>query len=250
MATSFGALCSDFYVNQKLALKMDLPADRETVLHLFERVRKAVPRMDKFRRYEGELALESSRQEGEYQWVALRRTSVRTGHVNPASMEDAYKLHRLMLELAPYNLTISPLDVAYVELLLGFDLECKANHDEVVYDALFTQSPLEELLRVPNAKVNEVQPLFGLSLGENDEIEASFEVRTRTKMRRRRPTRRSRNEPISIFLTLRHYGPIDQVSQLHEMFNELTGHAETLATERLVPGLLNPIARQITSSNT
>ncbi len=24
MATSFGALCTDFYINQKLALKMDL----------------------------------------------------------------------------------------------------------------------------------------------------------------------------------------------------------------------------------
>ena len=37
MATSFGALCTDFYINQKVGLKMDLPADRETILHLFDR---------------------------------------------------------------------------------------------------------------------------------------------------------------------------------------------------------------------
>ena len=36
MATSYGALCDDFYVNQKLTLRMDMPSDRETVLHLFE----------------------------------------------------------------------------------------------------------------------------------------------------------------------------------------------------------------------
>jgi hypothetical protein len=57
MATSFGALCTDFYVNQKLALKMDLPGERETVLHFFDRVKKSIPAMNRFRRYDGELAL-------------------------------------------------------------------------------------------------------------------------------------------------------------------------------------------------
>ena len=51
MATSYGALCTDFYVNQKLALKMDLPSDRETILHLFDRVKKTVPNMNRFHRY-------------------------------------------------------------------------------------------------------------------------------------------------------------------------------------------------------
>jgi len=35
----FDALCRDFCVNQKLALKMDLPAAREPVLDLFGRLR-------------------------------------------------------------------------------------------------------------------------------------------------------------------------------------------------------------------
>ena len=59
MVNSIGALCTDFYVNQKLGLKMDLPTARETVLDMFDRVRKSVPSMDRFRRYEGELSLES-----------------------------------------------------------------------------------------------------------------------------------------------------------------------------------------------
>ncbi len=79
MATSYGALCSDFYINQKLALKMDLPSDRETVLHLYDRVRKAIPQLERFHRYGGELVLESSRRDEDYQWLTLRKNSVRTG---------------------------------------------------------------------------------------------------------------------------------------------------------------------------
>lgn len=248
MATSFGALCTDFYVNQKIALKMDLPTDRETILHMFDQVRKAVPSMDRFRRYEGELALESSRREVEYRWLALRRTSIRTGHVNPGSMAEAYQLHRLLLDLAPYHLTISPLDVDYLELLFGFDLECKANHDAVVFEALFSHSPVESLLRTPDAQVLDVQPAFGLALTERGDTQAYFEVKTRTKSRRGQ-SGRFRNEPISIFLTLRKYGPIHNLEDLHQVFEQLAQHAEGLATERLVPSLLTPIARQITSSS-
>jgi len=250
MATSFGALCTDFYVNQKLALKMDLPEDRETVLHLFDRVRKAYPTMERFRRYDGELALESSRQSGDYQWLAMRRTSIRTGCVNPPTMDEAYALHRLILEVAPYHLTISPLDVDYVELLFGFDLECKANHDEIVYDALIAGSPMADLFNVPDAKIMEVQPVFSLSLNEQSDLHASFEVKTRTKTRRGRMSRRYRQEPINIFLTLRKYGPIQEIHDLKEIFELLAQQAEVLASERVVPNLLNPIARQITSSNT
>jgi len=248
MATSFGALCNDFYVNQKLALKMDLPADRETILHLLDQVRKAVPSMDRFRRYEGEYALESARRDAEYRWLALRQTSIRSGHVNPTSMTEAYRLHRLVYELAPYHLTISPLDVDYLELLFGFDLECKANHDAIVFDALFAQSPVGNLLRSQESQILDVQPIFGMNLTDKGNMQAYFEVRTRTKSRRGKPSGRSRREPISIFLTLRRYGPIHNIEELTEIFDTLTHHAETLATERLVPHLLTPIAQRITSS--
>lgn len=248
MATSFGALCNDFYINQKLALKMDLPSDRETILHMFDQVRKAIPSMDRFRRYEGELALESSRRDPEYRWLALRRTSIRTGHVNPARMADAYKFHCLILDLAPHHLTISPLDVDYLELVFGFDLECKGNHDGVVAEALFGHSPVDTLMRGGDASVLDVQPVFGLSLSEKGNLQAYFEVKTRMRNRKGN-SGRYKNEPISIFLTVRRYGPIRSLDELHPTFELLSQHAESLATDRLVPGLLTPIARQITSSS-
>lgn len=251
MATSFGALCTDFYVNQKLALKMDLPGDRETILHLFDRVRKSVPSMDRFYRYESELALESSRRESEYRWLSIRRTSIRTGHVNPGSMSEAYKYHKLMLDVAPFHLTISPLDIDYLELLLGFDLECKGNHDEVVFDALYAGTPLAGLMKIKghkDARVMDVQPLFGLSLSKSGDLQAFYEVKTRSRGRRG-STKSSEKEPLSIFLTLRRYGPIAAIEELPKFFDTLRDNAEKLAADHLVPELLAPISRHITSNN-
>lgn len=248
MATSFGALCTDFYINQKVALKMDLPSERDIVLHYFDRVRKSFPRMSRLRRYDGELALETTRREPEYQWLALRRTSLRAGHVNPTSMEQAYGFHRELLEFSPHFLSITPVDVDYQELMFGFDLECQDNHDEVIYQALYEGTPVASAFAVPGAKLLDVQPVFGVSLSQSGDLQAYFEVKTRAKTRRG-STRQTRNEPISVFLTLRKYGPVDQVSDLRTTFDDLAQRCETLATERLVPHLLNPIAKHITSGS-
>lgn len=248
MATSYAALCTDFYVNQKLAMKMELPGDRETVLHMFDRVRKSVPSMDRFRRYEAELSLESPRRDPEYRWLSVCGNDVRTGHVNPESMDEAYRLHKLVLEMAPYHLTISPLDVDHLELMFGFDLECRSNHDEVVADALFSNTPMADLLRMPQTRVLELQPAFGVSLSESGDLQAYFDVKTRRKSRRGRAGR-YRDEPISILLTVRRYGPVQEVSDLVNVFSELASRGEALLTERLVPSLLLPISRQITSSS-
>jgi len=214
MATSYGALCTDFYINQKLALKMDLPSERETILHLFEQVRKVEPGMNRFRRYDGELSLESGRRDGTYQWMALRRTNVRTGCVNPDTLEDAYRFHSRIVETTPYHLTISPLDVDYLELMFGFDLESKGNHDAIVYQALYEDSPLGSLLNISGeGKVMDVQPIFGFALTPEGDEQCYFEVKTRGRSRRG-SAGRYRDEPISLFLTVRRYGPVEKLTDL------------------------------------
>jgi len=249
MATSYGALCTDFYINQKLSLKMDLPTERETILHLFEQVRKVEPGMTRFRRYEGELSLESSRRDGAYQWMALRRTNIRTGQVNPDNLEQAYGYHRRILETTPYHLTISPLDVDYLELMFGFDLESKGNHDAIVYQALYEDSPLSSLLNINDqGKVMDVQPVFGFALTPEGDEQCYFEVKTRGRSRRGNAGR-YREEPISIFLTVRRYGPVDTLTDLPAAMDTLANRAEELANDKLVPDLLAPIARHITSSS-
>ena len=94
----------------------------------------------------------------------------------------------------------------------------------------------------------DVQPIFGLRLGGRNGMDAYFEVKTRNRGRRGGGGR-MRNEPIAVIVSLRKYGPIDKVEDLVTNFDKMSHHCEQLATERLVPDLLTPIARQITSSS-
>jgi len=240
MATSFGALCNDFYVNQKLALKMDLPTRRETVLDMFDRVRKTLPSMDRFRRYDDDRALESPENDSRYSWLAMRRTSIRSGWVNPSSLEQAYKLHRLVLEIAPYFLSVSPLDVDYLELIFGFDLACQANRNEVVFDALLGESPLQGLVDSACEPMTDVQPFIGFSLDDSCSLKAFVEVKTHTRAADV-ASRQWSDDPISVYLTIRQDGPLSSVESFAPLFGTLAGYAERLADDRVIPSVVMPL---------
>lgn len=246
--SSFVALCDGFYINQKLSTRMDLPLRRDGVLELFERLRKEFPALDRFRRYEGELALESAVRAGSHQWVALRKTSVRSGVVRPGEADEAARLHRAILDLAPVYLSISPLDVESVETLYGFDLEAVGNHNEIVYEALFAKTPLARLMEGTDWSLVDFQPFWTMGLSKKCDIQASIEIKTRTGSREIR-TSRYRDEAISVFVTVRRAGSLQDVRQLPEMYAELAHEAEQIVTDRVAPLVLAPIREAIASSN-
>lgn len=246
MSESYRALCSDFYINQKLNLKLDLPRERQTVLDMFDRVRRQFPSMNQFRRYRDEVALEAEHTAAQHRWIAIRNNNIRSGAVNPGSLSEAYALHRHVLDVAPFFLSISPLDVDYLELLYGFDMMAERNHDEIVYEALIADSPFAKVLDIPESRVADCQPLFGLMLRHGDdggEVEVNFEVKTRSPARGAR-----RDEPISIYMTLRKYGPVSEIKQLNELLGQLTQLGEDLVDSRVVPNIVVPIRDAIGSS--
>lgn len=244
MPDSFRVLCSDFYINQKLSVKLDLPRSRETSLDLFERLRREFPEMHSFRRHKEELALESPTQGVPHRWTAVRSSNVRSGVVNPEHEEQAYGLHRTILEVAPYYLSISALDIEYLELLYGFDLAAGGCHDRIVADALLADSPLGGLANLDGGELVEFQPLIGAVLTGDDQIEAHFEVKTRSGGRER-----GNGEPISVYLTLRQYEPVREVKELLDRFESFADKGQQLVSERVVPGLLQPIKESIVSGN-
>jgi hypothetical protein len=246
MSTSYGAICTDFYVNQKLSLKMDLPSGRESVLDMFDRVRKEFPGMERFRRYDGELALESPEQSSQYSWMALRRTTIRSGWVNPESLDQAYKLHKLILDVAPYYLSVSPLDVEFMELVFGFDLQAERNRNEVVFEALLAESQLASLLGKNEESVLEAQPFLGFSLNGPCDLQAFVEVKTRTSTREV-ASGRFDDEPISVYLTVRQYGSLKTIEDFAKSFNLLRRHIEKLAEDRVIPHIVMPIRETIVS---
>lgn len=250
MSESYRALCTDFYVNLKLGLKLDLPRKREEVLEMFERARRQFPALRQFRRYPEELALESDPVDGAYNWIAIRSESVRSGSINPSTSDEAYALHRHALEAAPYYLGVSPLDVDHVELLFGFDLLAEGNHDAIVFNALLAGSPMSDALQIDDAAHLECQPMVGFRLTDAEQTEAIFEVRTRA----RHPMREARAddlpaEPISVYLTLRRYGPIDDVESLPGMLMTLAKRGEALCDDRVVPQLVVPLRDAIGSGS-
>ncbi|MCA9289422.1 MAG: hypothetical protein KDA05_12595 [Phycisphaerales bacterium] len=244
MPSTFAALCSDFYVNQKLAVKLDLPRSRETVLDLFERIRREYPSMEAFKRYQDELALESPAADLPHRWLAIRTNSVRTGAVNPGGMDEAYALHRHVLEVAPFFLSISPLDVEHVELLYGFDLECRSSHDEVVHRALLSGTSLGVLGDMDGASPVDCQPVFGVRLA--NQIEAHLEIKTRggPGADTRRLTESS-GESISVYVILRSMAPIGDVKQLVGVFDRLRDVGEEIVQERVVPEIIMPLRQEI-----
>ena len=246
MATSFGALCSDFYINQKVSLKLDLPTGRETVLDMFDRVRREVPAMDHFRRFEGEISLESPEREAQYSWFALTGTAVRSGWVNPLSLEEAYRLHQLILDIAPFFLSISPIDVEYIELVYGFDLDAETNRNEIVFDALLGNSALAGLVDHDSESILDAQPFLGMCLNDSCDLQAFVEVKTRTRSAEI-ATGHFDDQPISVYLTVRRYGPLRAIEEFKTTFGTLAGHIERLAEERVLPNIVVPIREAILS---
>ena len=287
MATSYGALCSGFSITQKLVTTMALPAQREPVLSLFERLRKQRPALERFRRYEGELALESRALPGAggaagveaEEWVALRRRSIRSGAVNPRSLTGqggAYSLHRLVLETAPFFLGVNPLDVEQLELCFSFELEAAGNHNRIVAEALLGDSPLARLAELDDAEPIDVQPVLGMAFGPALDTEAYLELKTRTGPGPRDALSRrgdafdrlsdddtvgfdassfdadesddADDEPITVFLTLRRRGPLRSVDDLPAWFASLAERAEALTDEKILPLILQPLRKAIASS--
>ena len=83
----YSSNCDEFYVNMHLNTEMDLPQNRESVLHFFEQLQKRFPKMSNFyTRERGEFSLEEEKESGQYRWVATEPKRLCSGAVNPDSI--------------------------------------------------------------------------------------------------------------------------------------------------------------------
>ena len=177
----FAAFCEDFYVNMRLGSQLALPHSRETLLHFFERIQKAYPAMSRFRKSEaGEYNLEEDRTSQAYRWISMEQKRISSGHVNPESLDDAVKLHGLLLEMAPCHLGLSPIEVDYLDVLFGFDLAFGGNHDEIIAESLLVDSPLTCLTEEQGARAVDFQPTVTVALSDDCRLQARIDVVTRT----------------------------------------------------------------------
>lgn len=247
---SVRALVNDSYVNLKLGLKLDLPTSRETLLDLFDRVRRHDPEMDQFRRYKDEIALETPPSKSPYRWLAVRRQNIRSGVVNPEDPGAAYDLHRHLLDVAPFFLSINALDIDFLEVLFGLDIRVRGNQDQVVFDALLSRTPLGAL--VDEEHVVDCQPVFGMRVDTepgHPPLDAFFEVKTRGRSSEAAAPELETpgDDPISVYLTLRQSGGFEDVKKLSAAYTRLINAGEELLQDRVLPRIVVPI-REATST--
>ncbi len=241
----YNSIADEYFVNLNLNTEMPLPTERETVLEFFGRVQKSYPTMRNFyTRDTGDFVLEEDKDQSAYRWVSIEPRRICSGCVNPASIDDAMPQHLLALQLAPYMLSVSPLDCEALDFLVGFDFLYRGNHDELVAEALGLGSAFDGLLGIKDARPLNFEPSLTMSLESDCRRQCRLMIETRTNAYQ---VRRDDfpEESISVYFTLRQYGSLPHDGSYEETFKELRNDAERLLNEHVVEQILRPLANTI-----
>jgi len=241
----FSSLADDFYVNMNLNTEMTLPQQRETILSFFERVQKTYPTMRNFyTRDTGDFVLEEDKESNSYRWISIEPRRVCSGYVNPPDQESAMEQHRLVLELIPYMLSVSPMDCEALDFMLGFDFNYKGNHDALVAEALGTSSAMDGLVDLPDAQVINFEPAITISLDESCRLQARLMIETRTSAYHVRRDDYP-EEQISVYFTTRKYGSLDPGTTFEETLDLLREKNDFLLETSVIDEVLSPLKMTI-----
>lgn len=241
----YSSLSDDFYINMNLSTEMELPANRETILHFFERLQKTYPTMRNFYcRDRGDFVLEEDKDRGSYRWCTIEPRRICSGQVNPETVEETIEQHRLVLELAPYSLTVSPLDCEALDLLFGFDFTYRGNHNQVVAEALGVSPALERILEVPGMTVINYEPSLTVALDEDCRLQCRVSVETRTNAYQIR-TGDYPEEQVSVYVTARQYGSLAAERTFGETLVRLEKMCHDMLDRYVIEHVLTPLARTI-----
>ena len=243
----FASDSDDFYVNLNLNTEMELPTQRDTVLHYFEQMKKAFPDLRNFyTRESGDLVLEGNKEEDTYRWLALEPKRLCSGLVNPESLEEAYRQHELVLEYAPHLLTISVLDCEALDVVFGFDFTYEGNHDEVVAEALGLGPGLDALLEGATGRVINYEPTLTLALDDSCRLQARLTIETRTSAYQVR-TGEFDEDQISLYFTIRQYWGNGGETTFIDSFRRQRALGEDLLRNAVLPKIVRPLAQAIAS---
>jgi hypothetical protein len=241
----YSSLCDDFYVNMNLCTEMELPANRETILHFFERIQKNYPSMRNFYcRDRGDFVLEEDKDQGGYRWCTIEPRRVSSGQVNPESIESAIQQHRLILDIAPYILSASTLDCEALDLMFGFDFTYRGNHNQLVAEALGVGPAMERLLEIPGTTVINHEPSLTVALDEECRLQCRLSIETRTNAYQIR-TGEFPEDQLSVYVTARQYGSLPPEATYADTLDRLAKICHTMIENHAIEHILRPLARTI-----
>ena len=152
--------------------------------------------------------------------------------------------HRLVLELAPYTLSVSPLDCEALDLLFGFDFTYRGNHNQLVAEALGVGPAMERLLEVPGATVINQEPSLTIALDEECRLQCRLSVETRSSAYQIR-TGEFPEEQLSVYVTARQYGSLSPDRSFAETLDRLAQVCQETLDSHVIEQVLRPLARAI-----
>jgi len=241
----YSSLSDDYYVNMNLSTEMDLPSNRETVLHYFEQMQKKYPELRNFyAREKSNFVLEEDKDSGSYSWCSVEPRRFCSGQVNPESVSDAVDLHRHALEIAPYSLSISPLDCEALDLLIGFDFNYRGNHNQLIAEALGVCPALDSLSGIPGATMINNEPNITVALDEECRLQCRLSIEPRTNAFQVR-TGEYQEEQIGVYITARQYGSLAADQTYPETLDKLHKVCLEMIDTFVVDTILQPLARTI-----
>ena len=243
---SYSSLCDDFYLDMYINTELELPTERDTILSFFERIHKQYPSMGRFyRRDNNEYYLEEDRNTGQYRWVSLEVDRIGSGMVNPSDFDSAYNQDRLVLELVPYMLGVNHLDIDSLDVTFAMDFDYAGSHDEVIAEALLSESAFSSLLDLPGARPIGFSPSLIIALSEDDRTQGRISIDSKTSVYEPKKKGRFTEEAISLSFTVRRYPATDEKFDALKSFALQCRLAEEMMAEQIVPNFVQPLTEVI-----
>ncbi len=241
----YGTCSDDFYINLNFNTEMELSQSRESVLHFFELIQKKYPLMRNFYcRDQGECVLEEEKSRGHYRWVTVENRRVCSGHVNPDSIEEVLAQHELILETAPFALSVSPIDCESFNLMYGFDFTYRGNHNQLVREVLGAPTAFESVADLAGATTIAYEPSIQFALDEDCRIQCRLSVETRTSAFHVR-TGDFPEEQLSVYVTARRYGSLDPGESMVSVLHRLDDICREVVDNHVMERVLLPMQQMI-----
>lgn len=241
----YNRLCDDHYINLNLSTEMELPSNRDTVLHYFEQLRKKYPTMKNFySRDRSDYVLEEDKHSGSYRWATVEKNRVGSGYVNPPEFDAAIEQHMTVLEHIPYSLSVSPLDCEALNLMYGFDFNFRGNQHELLAETFGMSPSFERLHEVSGGKLLTFDPCIQLALDDDCRTQCRLSIESRTTAFQVR-TGEFPEEQLTVYLTIRRYGSLETTESYVSAFARLIEWGEHLMESHVVENILMPLRQAI-----
>src|SRR3990172_12017143 len=152
--------------------------------------------------------------------------------------------HRLVLDLAPYDLSVSPLDCEALDVLFGFDFTYRGNHNQLVAEALGVSPAMEWMAEIPHVTVINHEPSLTIALDEECRLQCRLSVETRTNAYQIR-TGEFPEEQLSVYVTARQYGSLKPDRTFGETLEKLVETCQRMIESHVIEHVLHPLAPTI-----